>query len=84
MECSDSNRVCDADLLLSDPAGTQNDSLLDISCKTKDCMLVKWRYRDIKNVTKGCTRSTFIPLTPMRRPSGTVKWEVCQREHVLK
>ena len=79
VECgADWNGVCNAELFISDPTGSMDDSLLDISCEDDDCLLVEWWCPDVASTTAECTRSTAIPLTPLDCSSGTDHCQVCR------
>ncbi len=65
MQCGSQNFACEAALILSDPDGSYNESLLGISCEGNDCLLIQWWCPEIANTTTECTRTTFLPQTPL-------------------
>ena len=74
MQCGASDYVCDAAIILSDPDGSYNESLLDVSCEG-DCLLMLWWCPEIANTTADCTRTTFLLQTPL---NCTAENEHCQ------
>ena len=83
MDCGSQDYVCDAELFISDPDGSYNESLLDISCEDDDCLLVQWWCPEIENTTSECTRSMSMPLTPLNCTSDTEHCQVCYRILVM-
>ena len=72
----DSLSPCDgADLYISDPDKSYNESLLSISCESNDCAIFKYLCVDIGALN--CTQSTVLNLTALDCTSDSDHCLVC-------